>query len=232
MFRHEERHRRPGMNRMTPDALRGLYVLTDPDLIPDAALATRVRQAICGGASAVQYRDKRPGDRGHLERAEALRAVTRELGALLIINDDPRLAVEVDADGVHLGRDDPRLEQARALVGDRIIGVSCYDDLERALDAETRGADYVAFGSFHPSPTKSGTTHATMELLRRARRRLRVPIVAIGGISPENGAPLIAAGADALAVVSAVFASDDPFRAAQQFKAIMANAQSGLQDHE
>ena len=206
---------------MTPDALRGLYVLTDPGLIPDTELAARVRQAISGGACAVQYRDKRPGYRGHLERAGTLRAVTRELGALLIINDDPRLAVEVDADGVHLGRDDPRLQQARALVGDRIIGVSCYDDLGRALDAESGGADYVAFGSFHPSPTKSGTAHATRELLRRARQRLRVPIVAIGGITPENGAPLIAAGADALAVVSAVFSGDDPFRAAQRFKAIM-----------
>lgn len=201
--------------------MRGLYVLTDPDLIPDAALPGRVRRAIAGGASAVQYRDKRPGYQGHLERARALRLVTRELGALLIVNDDPRLAAEVDADGVHLGRDDPDVEQARAVVGRRIVGVSCYNDLELAADAERRGANYVAFGSFYPSPTKSDTVVAGPELLRRAKRRLHIPVIAIGGITPENGAALIAAGADALAVVSAVFTSDDPQHAAARFKAIL-----------
>ncbi|MGA8260576.1 MAG: thiamine phosphate synthase [Arenicellales bacterium] len=201
--------------------MRGLYVLTDPDLIPDAELAARVGQALAGGASAVQYRDKRASHEGRLERARALRQVTRERGALLIINDDPRLALDVDADGVHLGRDDPDIEQARTTLGARIIGVSCYNDLSLALDAERRGADYVAFGSFHPSPTKPGAVTATPELLRRAKRRLKVPIVAIGGITPENGATLIAAGADALAVVSAVFAADDPRQAAQRFKAVI-----------
>lgn len=201
--------------------MRGLYVLTDPGLIPDAELATRVGEALAGGASAVQYRDKRASHEGHLERARALRRVTRERGALLIINDDPCLALEVDADGVHLGRDDPDIEQARAALGRRIVGVSCYNDLSLALDAERRGADYVAFGSFHPSPTKPGAVTATPELLRRAKRRLKVPIVAIGGITPENGATLIAAGADALAVVSAVFAADDPRQAAQRFKAVI-----------
>jgi thiamine-phosphate pyrophosphorylase len=204
-----------------PEAVHGLYVLTDPDLVPDAELAARVRQAIIGGASAVQYRDKRASHEGHLQRARALREVTRELGALLVINDDPGLALEVDADGVHLGRDDPDIEQARARLGSRIIGVSCYNDLSLALDAQRRGADYVAFGSFHPSPTKPGAVTATPELLRRARRRLKVPMVAIGGITPENGAALIAAGADALAVVSAVFAAGDPRRAAQRFKAVI-----------
>lgn len=200
---------------------RGLYVLTDPGLIPDAELAERVRKAIQGGASAVQYRDKRPDPRGHLERARALREVTRRHGALLIINDDPKLAVRVDADGVHLGRDDPDIERARTVVGRRAIGVSCYNDLERAVDAERRGADYVAFGSFYPTRTKSGTVAASLELLRRAKSGLDVPVVAIGGITPENGAALIEAGADALAVVSAVFASDDPKQAAERFKSLL-----------
>lgn len=198
--------------------MRGLYVLTDPDLIPDAELSGRVRDAISGGATAVQYRDKRPGYDGHLQRAGGLRGVTRELGALLIINDDPLLAAEVDADGVHLGRDDPDIERARGIVGTALIGVSCYNEFERALDAERRGADYVAFGSFYPSPTKRGAVAATVDLLRRAKRELHLPVVAIGGITPDNGVALIEAGADALAVVSAVFATEDPRRAAQQFK--------------
>ncbi len=203
------------------EAPRGLYVLTDPDLIPNDELVDRVRAAIEGGAAAVQYRDKRPGDAGHLERARALRRVTRELGATLIINDDPQLAVDSDADGVHLGRDDPDIEQARAVVGRRIIGVSCYNDLDLAVAAERRGADYVAFGSFHPTRTKSGTVIATPDLLRRARSALHVPIVAIGGITPDNGAVLFEAGADALAVASAVFAAADPRQAAERFKPLL-----------
>ncbi|MDZ7841792.1 MAG: thiamine phosphate synthase [Gammaproteobacteria bacterium] len=203
------------------ETLRGLYVLTDPDLIPDTALVDRVRAAIEGGASAVQYRDKRPGDTGHLERARALRRVTRDLGALLIINDDPHLAVESDADGVHLGRDDPDIDHARAVVGRRMIGVSCYNDLGLAVAAERRSADYVAFGSFHPTRTKSGTVSATPDLLRRARRALNIPIVAIGGITPDNGAVLFEAGADALAVASAVFAAMDPRQAAERFKPLL-----------
>lgn len=204
-----------------PETPRGLYVLTDPDLIPDAELAERVRRAIQGGASAVQYRDKRPGREGHWERARALRGVTRELGALLIINDDPHLAAEVDADGVHLGRDDADIERARAAVGRRAIGVSCYNDFDRAVAAQRSGADYVAFGSFYPTRTKSGTVAATPDLLQRAKRELHIPVVAIGGITPENGATLIAAGAEALAVVSAVFGADDPGQAAARFKPLL-----------
>ncbi|HSH43784.1 MAG TPA: thiamine phosphate synthase [Arenicellales bacterium] len=204
-----------------PDRLRGLYVITDPNLIPDAELATRVAAAIRGGAFAVQYRDKRTDHEGHLQRARTLRRVTRDLGALLIINDDPRLAAEVDADGIHLGRDDPDLESARAVVGSRLIGVSCYNDFQCAVDAERRGADYVAFGSFFPTRTKSGTVPASAQLLRRARRELSVPVVAIGGITPDNGAALVEAGADMLAVAGAVFGAADPRRAAERFKPLM-----------
>lgn len=198
--------------------MRGLYVLTDPALIPDAELTIRVRRAIEGGATAVQYRDKRADSFGRLERARALRAVTRELGALLIINDDPGLAAEVDADGVHLGRDDPDIDEARSVVGRRLVGVSCYNDFERARRAAQQGADYVAFGSFFTTATKSETVSATPELLRRAKRELSLPVVAIGGITPDNGGSLVAAGADALAVVSAVFAAQDPRHAAALFK--------------
>lgn len=201
--------------------MRGLYVLTDPDLIPDAELAARVRRAIEGGAAAVQYRDKRAGYARHLERARRLRTVTRELGAVLIVNDNPELAAEAGADGVHLGRDDPDIARARAAIGRGIIGVSCYAELGRARAAEQAGADYVAFGSFYPTRTKTGTATASSELLRRAKRELRLPIVAIGGITPDNGGPLVAAGADVLAVASAVFADADPRAAAERFKPIL-----------
>jgi thiamine-phosphate pyrophosphorylase len=207
--------------------MHGLYVITDPDLIPDTQLDNRVRLAIRGGATAVQYRDKRPGYEGHLERARILRSVTRELGALLIVNDDPRLALDADADGAHLGRDDPDVASARQLLGSRIIGVSCYDGFERAVTAEKRGADYVAFGSFHPTRTKTGTAKATPDLLRRAKQELNIPVVAIGGITPDNGAALISAGADALAVVHAVFGSDDPRQAAQRFSAMFSASNRG-----
>lgn len=200
--------------------IRGLYVITDPGLIPDAELGARVRRAIEGGATAVQYRDKRPDDAGHLERARTLRAVTRDLGALLIINDDPSLAAAVDADGVHLGRDDPDVSKARAVAGRRLIGVSCYNEFERARRAAEQGADYVAFGSFFPTATKADTVAATPDLLARAKRELGLPIVAIGGITPDNGAALVAAGADALAVVSAVFTADDPRQPAALFKTL------------
>jgi len=203
--------------------VRGIYVLTDPDLIPDEALQDRVRAAVEGGAGIVQYRDKRPGRAGHRARAGVLRALTRELGAMLIVNDDPQLAAEIDADGVHLGRDDPDIIRARRTVGDRLIGISCYNELDRAVSARDRGADYVAFGSFFPSPTKTATVRATPSLLRRARDVLGIPVVAIGGVTPENGAELLAAGADALAVASAVFGAEDPRAAARRFQSIISS---------
>lgn len=207
--------------RKPAEGLRGLYVLTDPHLLPDDKLADRVRLAIEGGAAAVQYRDKRPGDDGHLERARTLRAITRELGVLLIVNDNPGLAAAIDADGVHLGKDDPDPGRAREIAGHRIIGVSCYNDFDRARAAERAGADYVAFGSFYPTTTKSDTVVADPALLHRAKRELRLPVVAIGGITPENGRLLIESGADALAVVTAVFGADNPRAAAERFRAIL-----------
>ncbi|MGC1547873.1 MAG: thiamine phosphate synthase, partial [Rhodanobacter sp.] len=135
----------------------------------------------------------------------------------LIINDDIVLALEVSADGVHLGEDDGDIAEARNTLGKRaIIGVSCYDSLDRAQKAVTSGADYVAFGAFFPSPTKPHARQASIELLGQSAA-LGVPRVAIGGITPDNGAPLVEAGADYLAVVSAVFAATDVRTAARRF---------------
>ena len=200
------------------DRLRGLYAVTDPGLVPREALGEAVAAAIRGGARIVQYRDKTATEGERLGTARRLAEVCRRAGVLFIVNDDPGLAAEVGADGVHLGREDAAMEEARALLGaEAVIGVSCYADLERARRAAAAGADYVAFGRFFPSRTKPDAAQATPDLLEQARRELDLPVVAIGGITPENGAALISAGADMLAVVHALFGQPNIEAAARRF---------------
>lgn len=190
--------------------LHGLYALTDSGLTAGRPLSDAVAAAIRGGARLVQYRDKSTEHERRMREAQALLAVCREHEVPLIVNDDVPLAGEIGADGVHLGREDAALEEARVQLGPRaVIGVSCYASLERAIAAEHAGADYVAFGSFFASPSKPQTVHALPSLLTEARQRLNVPICAIGGITPANGAALLAAGADMLAVISGLFAHKD-----------------------
>ena len=185
-------------------------MITDAGLGRGAALVSMVSEAIDGGARLVQYRDKSRDAARRREEAAGLAALCRLHGVPLIVNDDVELASEVGADGVHLGRDDPAVATARRRLGEAaLIGVSCYDRFERAVAAAAAGADYVAFGRFFPSATKPDAVRAETGLLRRARRELGLPVVAIGGITPENGGALIAAGADMLAVVRAVFAAAD-----------------------
>jgi thiamine-phosphate pyrophosphorylase len=204
-------------------ALHGLYAITDPGLCPDQTIASQVDQALTGGCRVIQFRDKRP-DRALREAlARQLLAVCRAHTACLLINDDMALAREIGADGVHLGKDDPDPSAARALLGERaIIGVSCYNRLELARDAAARGADYIAFGRFFPSRTKPQAVQAEPELLRQARAVIDLPLVAIGGITPENGAPLISAGADMLAVIHGVFGQPDVKQAAHRLNALFA----------
>lgn len=204
---------------MTPEpAIRGLYAIADTEYLPSTKLPAAVEHAIQGGARLIQYRDKK-GDRATRRgQAEELARLCRRHGVPLIVNDDVDLAADSDADGVHLGRDDAPVAGARRRLGPRaVIGVSCYNELERALAAESQGADYVAFGSFHPSRTKPRAVRATLELLRAARKQLRLPLVAIGGVTPENGAELIAAGADALAAAEGVFNRPDIRAAAERY---------------
>lgn len=198
----------------------GLYAITGEASSP-GELVDRVARAICGGAVLVQYRDK-SGDAARRQReAAALLELCRSGNVPLIVNDDLALARLIGADGVHLGKDDAPLTEARATLGrEAIIGVSCYDSLDRALLARDAGADYVAFGSFFPSPTKPTAVRASPDLLRAARSRIDLPIVAIGGITPENGARLIEAGADLLAVVHGVFGMPDPEAAARRYAAL------------
>lgn len=214
---------------MTRDAegLRGLYAITDAALCARLGLVESVARALAGGVRAVQYRDK-GGDRDRrLAEAAALVSLCRTAGAYFIVNDDVELALAVDADGVHVGRDDEGIAAARALLGpDRLVGASCYDQLGLARAAVAAGADYVAFGSFFPSPTKPNAARADLPLLQRARRELAVPQVAIGGITPENGASLIAAGADMLAAIGAVFGASDPRTAAAAFARLFEHKES------
>jgi thiamine-phosphate pyrophosphorylase len=196
--------------RRRREALRGLYVITDTALIPDDQFADRVEAALRGGARIVQYRDKRPEPRLRERLAREVVRLCREHAALSIINDDVELAARIDADGVHVGKEDAALAHARSLLGpEAIIGVSCYNRLELALEAAAQGADYVAFGSFFPSRVKPDAVRAEPALLRQARARLDLPLCAIGGITAERAGPLIEAGADMLAVISDIFAADD-----------------------
>ncbi len=198
-------------------AINGLYAIT-PDEADTEALLRKVRLALEGGARLLQYRNKRADAALRLAQLQRLRELTQRFGALLIVNDDARLAVASDADGVHLGRDDGTVAAARALLGpQKIIGVSCYNSPALAWDAALSGADYVAFGAFFPSTVKPGAVAASLEMLRAARAEIRVPIVAIGGITAQNGAAVVAAGADALAVISALFDAPDVRAAAQDF---------------
>lgn len=199
---------------------RGLYVITDPALIPGTALAERVSAALAGGAVLVQYRDKDADPAERSARARAVLARCRASGVPLLINDDLDLASAIGADGVHLGRDDADPAQARLRLGRQaLIGVSCYNLLARAEAAAAAGADYVAFGRFFPSRTKPHAIQADAGLLRQARR-LGVPVAAIGGIDGSNGGALVAAGADLLAVIHGVFGQPDVTAAARAIAAL------------
>ncbi len=187
----------------------GLYAIT-PETDDTERLLAQVEAALLGGVAAVQYRDKSGDIARRHEQASELVALCRRFGAPLIVNDDLRLADLCDADGVHLGRDDGSIREARIILGrGRLIGASCYQSLDLALAAQAAGADYVAFGSFFPSPTKPAAPRASVDLLHAAARVIQVPLVAIGGITPANAPQLLDAGADSLAVLSALFDAPD-----------------------
>ena len=197
-----------GLRAARARRLRGLYALT-PDMIDTASLVARVSAALEGGAAAIQYRSKHADAALRAVQARALARVLATRGGAYIVNDDPALAREVGADGVHIGADDGSVAAAREILGpDRIVGVSCYDDLAQARAAVAEGADYVAFGSFFASGTKPGARRADVSLLTGAQA-LGVPVVAIGGITAANAGSLFAAGADAVAVIRDVFERDD-----------------------
>lgn len=193
----------------------GVYALT-PECADTSRLLQIVEAALRGGVASVQYREKTGDVALRHEQASELLELCRSYHVPLIINDDLRLADLVDADGVHLGRDDASLKEARLILGpEKIIGASCYQSLDLAQQAEAASADYVAFGSFYSSPTKPQAVRAPLQLLHDANK-LSVPVVAIGGITLENAPMLIEAGADAIAVITALFDVADIEKAAQE----------------
>ena len=199
----------------------GIYAIT-PETADTERLLTLVQAALAGGVAAVQYRDKSGDVARRHEQASELVALCRRFGVPLIVNDDLRLADLADADGVHLGRDDASLREARIILGkDKFIGASCYQSLELALAAQSAGADYVAFGSFFASPTKPSAPRASLDLLHAATLVIHVPLVAIGGITLETAPQLLDAGADCLAVLSAVFDASDIRAAAHDLNQLL-----------
>ncbi|PLX96638.1 MAG: phosphomethylpyrimidine kinase [Desulfuromonas sp.] len=195
--------------------LSGLYLITDGS--QGGRLIDKVEAALIGGAKVVQYRAKEIAPDERRETAEQLRELCTRFGALLIINDLPELARDVDADGVHLGQDDMPAVQARKIIGrDKLIGISTHS-VDEALKAEAQGADYIGIGSIFPTNTKEDTTLVGIETLRRVRKAVRIPIVAIGGMTPEGAFQALEAGADSVAVISGVMADSDPITAAKEY---------------
>jgi len=200
--------------------ISGLYAVT-PDTADTPGLLDKVEAALGGGACLLQYRNKIADAALRLIQGRALVALCRKYQVPLIINDHLELALALDADGLHLGSEDGQLPEARARLGvGKMLGASCYRSVETAVVAQASGADYVAFGGFYPSLVKPGAVRAPLTLLQEAKRRLSVPVVAIGGITLDNAPQLLAAGADGLAVISALFGAPDIRAAARGFTAL------------
>lgn len=190
--------------------LFGLYAISDQHLIPEHRFSTAIEQALLGGARIIQYRDKSDDTDKRLKQANAIQKLCARFGAVSIINDDIALAKSVGADGVHLGRDDDAIELARTQLGSSaIIGISCYDDIDRAITAQLAGADYVAFGTMFASSTKPEAITAGPDIIRAAKARLDIPICCIGGITSRNLSQVVEQGADMAAVISDLFSASD-----------------------
>lgn len=198
-------------------SINGLYAVT-PDIADTDLLVKKVEAALLGGMNILQYRNKQADHKLQTQQARALLSLCRQYNVPLIINDSVKLCLTLDADGVHLGADDGNLAEVRARLGaNKILGASCYNRFDLALVAQNQGADYVAFGACFASSTKPNAPVADLNLFSQARTELNIPTVAIGGINLQNATQVIEAGADAIAIIQAIFAADDVKLASQQF---------------
>lgn len=208
--------------------LKGLYAITDPELM-GADLVAKAEQAILGGINILQYRNKTMPLKQQEQEALSLSKLCHQHGITFIINDNIELAIKVNADGVHLGQKDTQFQAARKRLGEnKIIGVTCNNQIEFALTAQEQGADYVAFGRFYNSKTKPSAPHAEISLLTEARKQITVPIVAIGGITPESAPSLLNEGVDMLAVIQSIFGQTDILNATRQFVEIIDSRKASL----
>ena len=205
--------------------INGLYAIT-PEMSDTAKLLRDVEAALRGGASVLQYRAKTLAVNLKANQAQALQVLCKKYRVPLIVNDDAALAASMSASGVHLGSQDMPIGEAhQSLLAGMLVGVSCYDQLPRAIEAEKNGADYVAFGSFYASTTKPNAVRPSLDLLRDAKHKIACPIVAIGGVTLDNAPLLIEAGADAVAVISALFDADDIEATAHDFASLFQRRQ-------
>jgi len=188
--------------------LSGLYVISNENLMPEEDFLRMSEAALSAGAGIFQYRDKSADRKKRLYQASELKKLCDKYNTVLIINDDIELAKKVNADGIHIGKDDHSILQARQQLGDnKIIGVSCYNSLALAENAIKNSANYVAFGSFFGSSIKPDAPRATVDLIQNIKKSHDIPVCCIGGITSENYAPLVSAGTDMLAVISDIFSS-------------------------
>lgn len=197
--------------------IHGLYAITPDEADTDMLLA-KVEAALQGGVSILQYRNKAANHQLQTLQARALLPLCRQYNVPLIINDSVKLCLTLGADGVHIGADDGNLAEVRARIGaDKILGASCYSRLDLALNAQQAGATYVAFGACFASSTKPNAPVASLDLFKQAKVQLHIPAVAIGGITLINAPSVIEAGADSIAVISAIFSQDNVESTTQQF---------------
>lgn len=202
-----------------------LYLITPPALPDlDSFAQTLARSLDAGDVAALQIRLKDVDDDTVRRAVDALRPVAQEREVAVLLNDRPDLAAETGCDGVHIGQEDTPYAEARRLVGDEaIVGVTCHDSRHLAMEAAEKGADYVAFGAFYPTETKEAKTSADPDILRWWQSMMTTPCVAIGGITPDNAAPLVTAGADFLAVCGGVWSwADGPEDAVRRLNAVLA----------
>jgi len=197
--------------------IKGLYAVTPDEPNTDVLLA-KVEAALQGGINILQYRNKQANHKLLTQQARAILPLCRQYNVPLIINDSVKLCLSLDADGVHIGADDGNLDEIRARLGpNKTLGASCYHRLDLALSAQQAGADYVAFGACFASSTKPNAPVASLDLFKLAQAQLHIPAVAIGGITLENAAQAIAAGASAIAVINAIFSAANVKLTTQQF---------------
>lgn len=200
--------------------MRGLYAIT-PDMEDTDRLYEMVGHALAGGACWLQYRNKTADSRLRLLQARTIQPLCQQFHVPLIINDHLDIALEIGADGLHVGQGDISVAVARHHLGqNKTIGASCYNQLDRAINARKAGVDYVAFGAFYPSLTKIDTNQATIDLLDEARERLDIPIVAIGGINSGNVEILVRRGCHAIAVSQGLFEAQDIQATARHFSGL------------
>jgi len=203
--------------------LKGLYVITDKKLIPRDRFVSTVEKAIKGGANIVQLREKDTPHEEICRIGKSVLQLTKDYGIPLIVNDSPELAKEIGTDGVHLGEYDESIEHARSVLGaEAIIGVSCYGQIERGINAEQGGADYVVFGTPYYTPTKPDRAPTSFDVVKEAKRLITtIPIFAIGGITAQNAGVVLETGVDGIAVVTSVFGSPDPEASARELTSII-----------